>query len=233
MRRPRLLLALASCALALASAGCRTPSGGISFVPTVGAREVVAPPTVAAQVGHGRLPVHGASLYAPGQEIYKELRQQESLMAFLACQGEPDFVEVVAHPGAPKIYLYYTRRGLSQTGTVEIYPSDAGFYAARPIDPKLRGPAPPPKRAPNPPPPRPTPSVKPKPPAPEPAPEPEPPPEVEPAPEPETEPAPEPEPRWPEPSAQQRDDCPIEPWRKDCRELCVEGAPWEWCDYHE
>lgn len=214
--------------LVAAAAGCGTTGASFpSFVPGGGETAVTAPPTVRAQTGEGRLPVYGASLYAPGQEIYKELRQQESLMAFLDCQGEPDFVEVVAHPGAPRIYLYYTRRGLARTGTVEIYPSEAGFYAAKPIDPELRGPdAPAPRPAP-----KPRPKPKPRP-APEPAPEPEPAP-APPAPEPEPVPEPEPEPRWPEPTQQQRDDCPIEPWRRDCRELCADDAPWEWCDYQE
>jgi hypothetical protein len=36
-------------------------------------------------------------------------------------------------------------------------------------------------------------------------------------------------PPLPEPSASQRDDCPIEPWRSDCQALCSECADWEWC----
>lgn len=47
------------------------------------------------------------------------------------------------------------------------------------------------------------------------------------------EPAIEPEPIALRPSPEQIDDCPIEPWREDCRELCAPGASWEWCGYRE
>ena len=168
------------------------------------ARAPTAPASVTEQVGEGPVKVYGASVYSPGQAIYKELRQQDSLMAFLACQGEPDRLEVVHHPGAPRIVLEYRRRGLSQTGTVEIEASPGGYYTARPINPQGRlpsssrpaSPPKPPRRAPpqhesRPAPPPPTP----------PAPEPEP----EAAPEP---PVDEPEPQVPQPSSEQLDDCP-------------------------
>jgi len=29
--------------------------------------------------------------------------------------------------------------------------------------------------------------------------------------------------------ASKEEECPIEPWRTDCRDLCVAGAGWEWC----
>lgn len=184
-------------------------------------------PTIAEQLGEGRTQVFGASVYSPGQKIYKELRQQDSLMAFLACQGEPDRVEVL--PGedgsAPRILLEYRRKGLRQTGTVTIEESPDGFYAARPIDPKglsgRRTPPPPQKK-----------------PAPKPAPKPE---SLPPSPLTPPPPAPSPQESGavsdeapeapPLPTQDQLDECPIEYWRDDCRELCIPDAPWEWCAY--
>jgi hypothetical protein len=181
---------------------------------------------VAEQVGEGPVAVYGASVYSPGQKIYRELRQEDSLMAFLACQGEPDRVEVVENPGAaPRILLEYSRGGLPHRGTVEIAPSPAGYYAAQPIDPKgslgrseskkssehQRRPAPPPT-------------------PPKPAPPPDDPPSV---PVPSAEPAAPEAPAHPQPTAGQLDECPFEPWRADCRDLCGPGSDWEWCEYED
>jgi len=220
-------------AVALAAA-CRSRSGPPQDAPRAARVPVAtAPPAVAEQVGEGPVAVYGANVYSPGQKIYKELRQEDSLMAFLACQGEPDRVEVVENPGAaPLIRLEYSRGGLPHKGTVEIAPSPAGYYAAQPIDPNgslkrsqskkakkssesPSRPAPLPKR-------------------PKPAPPPDDPPSVDVPSEEAAEPvaAPEASP-LPEPTAGQQDECPIEPWRSDCRDLCGPGAAWEWCEYED
>ncbi|HVQ24205.1 MAG TPA: hypothetical protein VMV01_03465 [Planctomycetota bacterium] len=215
-------------AAALLAVGCASnpPPAPAPAPPSAEQPRAAAPPAAAEQAGEGPLPVYGASVYSPGQEIFKQLRQEDSLMAFLACQGEPDRVEVIESPGdQPRIVLEYTRSGLRQRGTVEIAPSPGGYYAAQPIDPSgrlstarsepPRRKAPPPKSS----------APKAKPAAT---------PRAEPAPEPE-EPAAEtaPEPAVPEPDPSQLDECPIEPWRSDCRSLCVPGASWEWCSYRD
>jgi hypothetical protein len=185
-------------------------------------------------VGDGPLAVYGASMYSPGQEIYKSLRQEESLMAFLACQGEPDRLEVLENAGGePRVILEYTRSGIARRGTVEILPTAAGYYAAQPIDPNgsLKAPAKNPSK-------RGESGARPKPAAKQKAPPPQkaaPPPKPEPEPE---EPAaapppPAPTPSGPKPSATQLDECPIEPWRADCKQLCSPGASWEWCSYEK
>jgi hypothetical protein len=186
--------------------------------PSAAAPQPTPPSAVAEQVGGGPVAVYGASVYSPGQEIYKALRQEDSLMAFLACQGEPDRLEVLENPGAaPRIILEYSRAGLARHGTVEIAPSAAGYYAAQPIDPSgvLKAAAPKKRSEPAT---KPSPAAKSKPrPATAPA-QPEP-------------PAAEtrPEPARPQPTPTQLDTCPIEPWRADCRAACVPGATWEWC----
>lgn len=187
------------------------------------------PPEVAAHLGEGPLAVYGANVYSPGQEIYKALRQEDSLMAFLACQGEPDRVEVRENesPGAaPLIFLEYTRRGLAQHGTVELEPNRSGYYMAHPIDPssRLKSAKPAEPVHPRQPAPKPKPAPKPTTPSPEPEPELEPAAPVEPA---------EAAPAIPEPTPAQQDECPIEPWRSDCRKLCVPGAEFEWCSYRD
>jgi hypothetical protein len=197
----------------------------------------VMPPAVTSHVGEGPIAVYGANVYSPGQEIYKALRQEDSLMAFLACQGEPDRLEVRENddPGAlPRIILEYTRRTLPQHGTVEIAPTASGYYAAHPIDPsgslKSR-PAKPSAESP----------THPHKPAPKPKPAPDRPPSREQEPEREPEPPPpeapaeasQPRRAIPEPTPAQLDECPIEPWRADCRNLCVPGASWEWCSYRD
>jgi hypothetical protein len=210
-------------ALALA-AGCASSNAPPPAAPRPphAPRAAAAPPTVAEQVGKKPVKVYGASVYSPGQKIFQELRQEESLMAFLACQGEPDRVEVVENPdGAPRILLEYSRGGLAQRGTVEIAPSPAGFYAAQPIDPKgslkrgsaeqPRRPAPPPKQPPK---------------DRERRPDPRPPPVEEPA-EVQAEPA------LPQPTSAQLEECPIEPWRSDCHDLCGPDAGWDWCQYED
>jgi hypothetical protein len=209
-------------AAALLAVGCASnPPPPPAPAPQPAEPQASAPPAVTESAGDGPLQVYGASVYSPGQEIYKQLRQEDSLMAFLACQGEPDRVEVIESGGdAPRIVLEYSRSGLRQRGTVEIAPSPAGFYAAQPIDPsgRLSSKAAPPRRK--------APPPKSAAPRSEPAPEPEPEPEA-----PAAEPAP--EPAAPEPSPSQLDECPIEPWRSDCRALCVPGAAWEWCSYRD
>jgi hypothetical protein len=140
---------------------------------------VEAPSTIDAERGEGRLRVHGENdLNAPGHRVFRALRQEETLNAFLVCQGDPDYVEVKPAPEgqAPEIELTYSRRGLPQRGTVKIQWSESGYYVALPIKPEETPPAPP---APHPPPPPPG--------------------------------------------------CPTEPWRRECRDLCTESAPWEWC----
>jgi hypothetical protein len=211
--------------IAFAIAGCSHESGPAPTpAPAAPEPHATAPSAVAGQVGEGPVSVYGASVYSPGQEIYKQLRQEDSLMAFLACQGEPDRLEVLENPGAaPRIILEYTRPGLRR-GTVEIAPSAAGYYAARPIDPSgsLKSTARKPAK----------PAAKPKP-----APKPKAAPTPAPTDEPETqadEPEPTPStPAGPQPSAAERDECPIEPWRDDCRALCTPGATWEWCSYRK
>ena len=221
--------------IAVAS-GCGHESGPAPISePTAPAATATVPSTVSSHVGEGPLPVFGASVYSPGQEIYKALRQEDSLMAFLACQGEPDRLEVResdASGAPPRIILEYTRRSVPR-GTVEIEPTTSGYYAARPIDPSghLASSASKPGAEPPAHPSKPAPSPKPTPtPARSLAPEREP--ERKPTAPPEAE-APPPKPALPQPSPSQHDECPIEPWRSDCRDLCVPGASWEWCAYRD
>jgi len=225
MTRRQTGIAIWAGCIALALAGCSHESGPAPAPTPTAAPEprATAPSAVPDLIGQGPIRVYGASVYAPGQEIYKQLRQEDSLMAFLACQGEPDRLEVLENPdGAPRIILEYTRPGLRR-GTVEVAPSQAGYYAARPLDPNgsLKGPG----RKPTPPAAKPKPAVKPKAATPSPAEEPE----TEAA---EPEPIPS-TPAGPLPSAAERDECPIEPWRDDCRALCTPGATWEWCSYRK
>jgi hypothetical protein len=206
---------LVAAALALAGCASNEPPPPAPLPPPAEPR-TSAPAAAVEQAGEGPLPVYGASVYSPGQEIFKQLRQEDSLMAFLACQGEPDRVEVIENAGdLPRIVLEYSRAGLRQRGTVEIAPSAAGYYAAQPIDPsgRLSTRAEPPRR--KAPPPK---SSAPKP-------------QRAPEPEPAAEPAP--EVAVPEPTPGQLDECPIEPWRSDCRGLCAPGATWEWCSYRD
>jgi hypothetical protein len=108
--------------------------------------------TFAAHSGKGKIKVYGASLYSDGQRIFKKLRQQDTLNAFLVCQGEPDFVEI-APGGADRITLTYSRRSAHEPGTVQIVRSTKGYYVAQPIKPpKGRQPAPKPPPPPPPPP---------------------------------------------------------------------------------
>jgi len=199
---------------------------------------------ILASAGGGDVPVHGASLYSAGQKIFRELRQEETLNAFLDCRGEPDLVRVA--PGARKVTLTYRRAGIERKGTVDITWSAHGYWVAGPLKPleqpgRAPSPAPvaPPRGAPAPAPhhaPAPSPGVAPEEPAPggEPTTEAPETPEAE-TPEAETPQAPEevpaPEPTGPQPTEAQRYECPIEPWRRDCKALCVEGATWEWCEY--
>ena len=249
-RRHPLAIRLAAW-LGLAALGCASDGGIGGLLPGGGSEpapppaRLAAPPTVAEQVDGGPVPVYGASVYGPGQKIYKELRQEESLMAFLACQGEPDRVEVVGSAGdPPRILLEYSRRGLAQTGVVEIAPGASGFYVAEPIDPQGRlgaakAPAPKPAASkPAPAPPResrPAPAPAPTRPAQESADEIE---EIDEDPgdasgEPDRKEAASGGSAPPQPTRDQLDDCPIEYWRKDCRDLCVPDAPWEWCQYEQ
>jgi hypothetical protein len=230
-------------ALALTLAGlCGAAScGGIPIVgpaaeePGVPPAQEVEGSQILANAGGGDLPVHGASLYSAGQKIFRELRQEETLNAFLDCRGEPDLVRVA--PEARKVTLTYRRAGIERRGTVDITWSAHGYWVAGPLKPlELPGAAPTPvapQKASPAPAPRPAPA-----PSPEAAPE-APAPAGEPVPEtpeaPETPPPPEempaPEPTGPQPTDAQRHECPIEPWRSDCKQLCVEGAAWEWCEY--
>jgi hypothetical protein len=216
--------------------GCTHETAPVQPVPPVAPQPVISKlsETLSSHLGKGPITVFGANVYSPGQEIYKALRQEDSLMAFLACQGEPDRVEVRENesPGAaPMIFLEYTRRSVSH-GTVEIEPTRSGYYAASPIDPSGRLGSTPVK-----------PPEKPKsdskgdrskqtekeretrPPTP-----PEPEDEGTTPPTPSTLP---PTPAAPQPTPKQSDECPIEPWRADCRSLCAGGATWEWCKYKD
>jgi len=220
-----------SIALALAS-GCGHENGpppAPSPAPSIPAPAL--PSVVTGHMGEGPIQVYGANVYSAGQEIYKALRQEDSLMAFLACQGEPDRVEVRENddPDAlPRIILEYTRRAHPNRGTVTIEPTASGYYAARPIDPSGSLKSAPEKRPESPAHPN-KPAPKPKepqarPPSREPERVPEPPAPTEP---------PQPAPAIPQPTHAQFDECPIEPWRADCRDLCVSGASWEWCSYRD
>jgi hypothetical protein len=229
--RLRRLAPILAWSIALAS-GCGHENGpppAPSPAPSI--QTPALPSAVTAHIGEGPIQVYGANVYSAGQEIYKALRQEDSLMAFLACQGEPDRVEVRENedPDAlPRIILEYTRR---TRGTVTIEPTASGYYAARPIDPSgsLKSA---PKKGSEPPAHPNKPARKPKetqvpPPSREPERAPEPP-----APQAPTEP-PQAAPAIREPTPAQLDECPIEPWRADCRDLCVPGAGWEWCSYRD
>ena len=200
---------------------------------------VEAPSAIEEAQGEGRKPVfREKNLNATGHRVYKALRQQETLNAFLECQGEPDYVEVKPGQGdnAPVVVLTYTRRSAPQRGTVNVTPSPAGYYVASPIKPPSATTAKPPTTVPSDepkqvkkPPPAPPPPVPPTEPEPEAEAEAEAPEIAEPEAE-EREPEVVEE-RGPQPSEAQLEDCPIEDWRRDCEDLCVEGATWEWCSY--
>jgi hypothetical protein len=233
-RRPLVSILACSIGLAALATGCGTDNGPPPQPADEKPPAPVAslPKTVTEHLGKGPMPVYGANVYSSGQEIYKALRQEDSLMAFLTCQGEPDRVEVRENetPGAPPlIFLEYNRRAVAR-GTVEIEPTASGYYAAHPLDPSgsLKGPAKPPEHPFQPPPKSNKPST-PREPESRPR-EPEPTREAVPSPGP---PAPPSKPEAPQPTAKQADECPIEPWRADCRSLCAGGATWEWCSYRD
>jgi hypothetical protein len=150
----------------------------------------------------GPLRVHGAPRATAGQVVFRALKRQPRLAAFLADQGEPDTLEVVGARWAPKrIILTYRRRGAGGPRRIVLEPTSEGYIARAPEPltvPRSRAAAAakPPAAA------RSTkarPSRCPECPAPV------------------------------EPTVSQKLECPIDPVRDDCRALCVAGGVHEWC----
>jgi hypothetical protein len=188
------------------------------------------------------LRVHGADRNAPGQVVYRSLREQPNLRRMFEREGTPDALEIYGGRMSRKtIVLRYTRPSASPRRTITLLPAGDGFEPQRPVlMPRKRGrapasesEAPPAKKAPAPKKsatPQPTPGA-------------EAPGEAAPAVE-ETElppSTPEPDVVKPDspsakpasgkrPSAEQALGCPIDPSRPDCQEFCVPGADHEWCD---
>ncbi len=192
------------------------------------------------------LKVHGADRATAGQLVWRSLKEQESLRAFLASHGEPDTLEIRGGRFAQKtIILYYTRRSAGPPYSIRLDPgrnrfvpraperiekqgSQASGARARP-HPRSEGsrgrqstPAPEsPARTIEPAPrrsggPRPARSV-------------EPAPAATPAGAESHEPQARPTGHHGGATADQRVNCPIDPTRWDCRALCSPGADYDWC----
>ncbi len=184
------------------------------------------------------LKVHGADPATAGQVVWRSLRDQDNLRAFLASHGEPDTLEIRGGRFAQKtIILYYTRRSAGPPHSIRLDPGRNGFIPRAPEPIAKQGsqasgasarPRPrseganerPPTRAPE------SPART-----------------IEPAPARSVEPGAAPTPAgvgWHEPqapptghhggaTADQRVNCPIDPTRWDCRALCSPGADYDWC----
>ena len=186
------------------------------------------------------LRVHGADREAPGQVVYRSLRDQPNLRRMFEREGTPDTLEIFGGRMSRKtIVLRYTRPSAGPRRTITLLPAGDGFEPQRPVlMRRQRGTAPPsgseapskkapaPKKSATP---QPSPGAK----APGPA-EPEldetdvpstPEPGVVKPDSPSTKPA-----SGKRPSAEQALGCPIDPSRPDCQEFCVPGADHEWCD---
>jgi hypothetical protein len=190
-------------------------------------------PLYESYVGRGEVPVYGVSTDDPGPRIFIEIVRVPRLSAFLRQQGVPDFLEVTrADTGETRIELTYQREANppSRRVVVESVEGQLTAYAPTRLDgsplfaPRPDGHARPdaaPGRRQTPQPERvpatqtPAPGV----------------PDEETGsetvvPMPALEPPP---PDVPLATELQILECPIDPERPDCVELCVPGSPYEWC----
>lgn len=164
-----------------------------------------------------KLKVHGQDPATAGQVVWRALKDEDSLRAFLARQGEPDSLEIqggrLSRFSQKTIILYYTRRGMGPPHSIRLEPARDGYVPR----------APEPLSAP------PTPSTtgRYKSDSPMDAPR-------GPADAGDTEAPPASEAR-PGPvkrkaaTAEQRVTCPVDPTRPDCQALCASDATQEWC----
>ena len=78
-----------------------------------------------------KLKVHGQDPATAGQVVWRALRDENSLRAFLARQGEPDSLEIqggrFSKFSQKTIILYYTRRGMGSPHSIRLEPSKDGY----------------------------------------------------------------------------------------------------------
>ncbi|HEY2386052.1 MAG TPA: hypothetical protein VGK30_03755 [Candidatus Binatia bacterium] len=78
-----------------------------------------------------KLRVHGQDPATAGQKVWRALREEDSLRAFLARQGEPDSLEVLGGTMSrfsdKTIVLYYTRRSMGPPHSIRLEPSKDGY----------------------------------------------------------------------------------------------------------
>jgi len=78
-----------------------------------------------------KLRVHGQDPATDGQKVWRALREEDSLRAFLARQGEPDSLEILGGTmstfSQKTIILYYTRRGMGPPHSIRLEPAKDGY----------------------------------------------------------------------------------------------------------
>src|SRR5262245_759231 len=78
-----------------------------------------------------KLKVHGQGPATVGQVVWRALRNEDSLRAFLARQGEPDALEIqggaLSRFSQKTIILYYTRRGVGAPHSIRLEPAREGY----------------------------------------------------------------------------------------------------------
>jgi len=78
-----------------------------------------------------KLKVHGQDPATAGQKVWRALREEDSLRAFLARQGEPDAIEILGGTmsrfSQKTIILYYTRRGMGPPHSIRLEPAKDGY----------------------------------------------------------------------------------------------------------
>lgn len=153
----------------------------------------------------GPFPVHGVSPQSPGPRLFQQILKSPQLTAFLRSQKNPDTLEVVdSESGDLEVLLVYSRPSNPPTRRIVVERSGDRLLAYPPT--RLDG--------------SPLDSGRPSQPATP----------REEAPEAQDLPVVEaPEREIPIPTEIQNLECPIDPYRSDCRGLCVPGAPYEWC----
>jgi hypothetical protein len=170
-----------------------------------------------------KLKVHGQDPATAGQVVWRALKDEGSLRAFLARQGEPDSLEIQGGRfsgfSQKTIILYYTRRGMGPPHSIRLEPAKDGYVprASEPLSAPPtadKGPSPTGRRkfddgstmdAPR---------------GPADAGDTEAPPASD------ARPAPV---RRKAATAEQRVTCPVDPTRPDCQALCASDATQEWC----
>jgi hypothetical protein len=78
-----------------------------------------------------KLKVHGQDPATAGPVVWRALKSEDSLRAFLARQGEPDSLEIqggrLSKFSQKTIILYYTRRSMGAPHSIRLEPSREGY----------------------------------------------------------------------------------------------------------